>query len=365
MSLQQALLPKVFCDIDACAVTLHCHIQSLCFASAEMDYPTSSMSVSNPVDDGLHNNNNPHTKYSDFVQVAALSIGIPIIIFGVLGNLMTIIAVMTTKMLRTGENIFIISLSIFDLMHVIIVIPTILSVIWNNSWVFGNVYCHTYSLVLILILGGNMMSLSGTSFSRYLKIIHPTAFRLVFGSKLNFAIFMGSFLSVPVLIALPPVIGVWGKLGYNPKTIICTYTHDNSGGYTTFLMLFAIIVPIMIISYCYLRILHKVCSNRRKVQAGRPAGDQPVALREDLRYTRMMVSIFLVFLLSCTPFVTINLIDPHAAHMTARFFTMVCFWLSSCVNPFLYGLLNRNFRQAYLNIYKHLKAVITSTCRAE
>ena len=62
--------------------------------------------------------------YSYPVQVAALTIGIPIITLGFIGNLMTIIAVIKTKALRTGANIFIISLSMFDLMYVTIVVPT-------------------------------------------------------------------------------------------------------------------------------------------------------------------------------------------------------------------------------------------------
>ena len=83
-------------------------------------------------------------------------------------------------------------------------------------------------------------------------------------------------------------------------------------------------------------------------------------MREDLRYTKLMVSIFAVFLLTYTPFMVNNLIDPSAEHITVRFFTYVCVWLGSCLNPVLYGLLNRNFRQAFLNIYKDVKELTTA-----
>ena len=210
----------------------------------------------------------------------------------------------------------------------------------------------------MLATGGNLMSLSGTAVSRYLKIIHPKMFNLVFGRKINIAILACIFLSVPALILLPAIIGVWGKLGYDPNTITCASINDNSG-YDTFLMLCSIIIPIVFISFCYLRILCKVCANHRKIQAARHGEQQQqMSMREDLRYTGMMVSIFVAFLLSYTPYFIYRIIDPYVAHMTYRFITIVCLWFSSCINPVLYGLLNRNFRQAFLNIYKDVNTII-------
>ena len=132
-------------------------------------------------------------KYSDFVRVTALVIGIPIIIFGVVGNLMTIIAVIKTKSLRTGENIFIICLSVCDLMCVTISLPTSLPVIWNNAWIFSKAFCKIYPVIQIMSIGGNLMSLSGTAVSRYLKIIHPNTFRHLFGRRRNIVIIVSSF----------------------------------------------------------------------------------------------------------------------------------------------------------------------------
>ena len=323
-----------------------------------MDHPTSSMPTSlNQTDEGFLEE---PKKYSDFVRVAALTVGIPIIIFGFLGNLMTIIAVIKTKALRTGANIFIISLSVFDLMYVTIVIPVNLQVTWNNHWDFSDAFCKTYPVIVILTIGGNLMSLAGTAFNRYLKIIHPQVFILLFGRRLNTAILVSSFLSVPVLILIPPISGVWGEIGYDPDKLSCDVIPDNSG-YDTFLMLCCFIVPIIIILFCYIRILCKVCANRKKIQAARNGdANQPAAMREDLRYTKMMVSIFAAFVMAYTPYFIYHMVDPFARHEIGRFLTRVCYWLGSCINPVLYGLLNRNFRQAFLKIYKDVKELTTA-----
>ena len=300
--------------------------------------------------------------YSYAVQVAALAIGIPVIVFGFMGNLMTIIAVIKTKALRTGANIFIISLSVFDMMFVTMILPVRMSEVWNNAWILGKAYCSIHVIVGTLAVGGNVMSLSGTAVSRYLKIIHPKASSLIFGRKRYTSILVCGFLSVPALLLLPAITGIWGTFGYSPHTIDCTFLNDNSG-YTPFMMACCIIIPIMSISFCYLRILCKVCSNRRKIQAARNADgqQQQSTMREDLRYTRMMVFIFAVFLLSYTPYFINILIDPYAEDMTIQFVTMALYWPSSCVNPVLYGLMNRNFRQVFINIYKQVKGSTTGS----
>ena len=230
-------------------------------------------------------------------------------------------------------------------------------VISNNAWVFSNGYCIVYPAMCFLTIGGNVMSLSGTAFSRYLKIVHPKAFNFLFGRRLNISITVCSFLSVPVLLISPPVIGVWGEIGYEPKVLACTILRDNSG-YRTFTSTSLIAIAITFISFCYLCILRKVCSNRRTIQAARndADGNQPAAAsREDIRYTRMMVSIFVVFLLSYMPYVINTMMDPNIQDLTNVFISTMFFWFGSCINPVLYGLLNRKFRQAFVKIFKQVK----------
>ena len=137
--------------------------------------------------------------------------------------------------------------------------------------------------------------------------------------------------------------------------------------YYIFQILFLTAIPTAFISFCYLCILRKVCSNRRTIQATRNPGDglQPTASREDLRYTSMMVSIFVVFLLTYAPFVINTLIDPNAQDLTSLFFTQMCMWFGTCINPVLYGLLNRNFRLAFVEIFKQVKELTSVSCRSE
>ncbi|KAM9362253.1 G-protein coupled receptor 84-like [Symphorus nematophorus] len=66
------------------------------------------------------------------------------------------------------------------------------------------------------------------------------------------------------------------------------------------------------------------------------------------RVTRMCFTVFLCFVFCFVPFLLLNIADkhnraPHVLHMFCANLT----WLNSCINPVLYAVMNRQFRQAY------------------
>lgn len=66
------------------------------------------------------------------------------------------------------------------------------------------------------------------------------------------------------------------------------------------------------------------------------------------RVTRMCFTVFLCFVFCFVPFMLLNIADkqnraPQVLHMLCANLT----WLNSCINPVLYAVMNRQFRQAY------------------
>ncbi|XP_032370322.1 G-protein coupled receptor 84 [Etheostoma spectabile] len=66
------------------------------------------------------------------------------------------------------------------------------------------------------------------------------------------------------------------------------------------------------------------------------------------RVTRMCLTVFLCFVFCFVPFLLLNIADkqnraPQVLHMFCANLT----WLNSCINPMLYAVMNRQFRQAY------------------
>ncbi|XP_030277003.1 G-protein coupled receptor 84-like [Sparus aurata] len=70
--------------------------------------------------------------------------------------------------------------------------------------------------------------------------------------------------------------------------------------------------------------------------------------KEMKHVTRMCLAVFMGFVCCFVPFLIINIADKH--DHAPRVLYMICrnlTWLNSCINPVLYAVMNRQFRQAY------------------
>lgn len=66
------------------------------------------------------------------------------------------------------------------------------------------------------------------------------------------------------------------------------------------------------------------------------------------RVTRMCFTVFLCFVFCFAPFLLLNIADKHnRAPQVLHMFCANLTWLNSCINPMLYAVMNRQFRQAY------------------
>ncbi|KAK2862223.1 hypothetical protein Q5P01_001756 [Channa striata] len=79
------------------------------------------------------------------------------------------------------------------------------------------------------------------------------------------------------------------------------------------------------------------------------------------RVTRMCFAVFLCFVFCFVPFLLLNIADknnraPQVLHMLCANLT----WLNSCINPVLYAVMNRQFRQAYRVLLT--RAALPFTC---
>ena len=69
--------------------------------------------------------------------------------------------------------------------------------------------------------------------------------------------------------------------------------------------------------------------------------------KEDLRLTKMMLTIFISFLVCFLPLMLVNVIDDDVKIPTLHVVASVLAWMSSIVNPFIYAFKNRQYQQAF------------------
>jgi hypothetical protein len=66
---------------------------------------------------------------------------------------------------------------------------------------------------------------------------------------------------------------------------------------------------------------------------------------------RMIMAVFLAYTVTYLPFSLTNLFDEDSAlNRNVYMITSLGFWAGSCVNPLIYGIMNRQFRVAYRSV---------------
>lgn len=78
------------------------------------------------------------------------------------------------------------------------------------------------------------------------------------------------------------------------------------------------------------------------------------------RVTHMCFTVFLCFVFCFVPFLLLNIADKHnRAPQVLHMFCANLTWLNSCINPMLYAVMNRQFRQAYRLLLTRVAAPFT------
>lgn len=113
------------------------------------------------------------TDYSIQYKVISSLLLFVICAFGIVGNIMVILVVLTTKHMRTPTNCYLVSLAVADLMVLIAAgLPAVADSIFG-SWVFGHYGCLCITYFQYLGINASSCSITAFTIERYIAICHP------------------------------------------------------------------------------------------------------------------------------------------------------------------------------------------------
>ncbi|XP_076847132.1 melatonin receptor type 1C [Brachyhypopomus gauderio] len=281
-----------------------------------------------------------------------------------IGNLLVIFSVYRNKKLRTAGNIFVVSLSVADLVVALYPYPLALHALLHGGWMMGAVQCQLSGFVMGLSVIGSVFNITAIAINRYCYICHSLHYRRIFTQR-NTVLFLGLTWALTVLTTLPNFLV--GSLTYDPRVFSCTFSQAVSTSYTVAVVFVHFLVPLAVVSFCYLRIWVLVIRVKGRVSA-RPGA--PAA------HMRSFVTMFVVFVLFAVCWAPLNLIGLVVAlapahrppHVPESLFVSSYFlaYFNSCLNAIVYGLLNQNFRGEYKRILLTLcapRAIFTDSSK--
>lgn len=156
---------------------------------------------------------------------------------------------------------------------------------------------------------------------------------------------------------IPAVLELWGKFGYVPMMVTCNLHLDHdSQSFKLFLLIVRAAIPCSLITYFYISIYRTTKASHLRVRQGKLLTTLSNQLdlqihRKEMHLTKMMVTIFVVFALSYFPCTISSIVDWNTV-LSKKFhmFCLITVYVGSAVNPLVYGLMNSQFRNAYITL---------------
>ncbi|XP_036341453.1 G-protein coupled receptor moody, partial [Rhagoletis pomonella] len=240
-------------------------------------------------------------------------------------------------------------------------------------------------------------------FQRYVMIAHHGSYGKIY-RKHWIAVMIIFCWAFSYGMQLPTLLGVWGKFDYDQKLETCSIMIDSHGRSSkTTLFITAFIIPGMVIIACYTKIFwvvrqselrlkrhanqqNSIPNNLRPTQT--PSGtivgseqnrisstfasdssssteikqdimqkpsrikDQREmrAKRNEWRITKMVLAIFLSFVICYLPITIAKVADKDVDHPNFHIFSYIMLYLSACINPIIYVIMNKQYRKAYKTV---------------
>ncbi|XP_001508020.2 melanin-concentrating hormone receptor 1 [Ornithorhynchus anatinus] len=271
-----------------------------------------------------------------------------ICLLGIVGNSMVIFTVVKKSKFHRCSNvpdIFIVNLSVVDLLFLLGMPFLIHQLMGNGVWHFGETMC---TLITAMDANSQFTStyiLTAMAIDRYLATVHPissTRFR-----KPSVATWVICLLWALSFISITPVWLYARLIPFPGGTVGCGMSLPNPETdlywFTLYQFFLAFALPFTVITAAYARILQRMTSTVA------PASQRSVRLRAK-RVTRTAIAICLVFFVCWAPYYVLQLTQLSNNRPTLTFYYLYNAAISlgyanSCLNPFVYIVLCETFRK--------------------
>lgn len=262
---------------------------------------------------------------------------------GMVGNMYTL--VVTCRFLRASASMhaYVVNLALADLLY-LLSIPFVVATYITKDWRFGDVGCRVLFSLDFLTMHASIFTLTVMSSERHAAVLRPldTAQRSKGYRKL---LVLGTWL-LALLLTLPMMLAI--RLVHRGPKSLClpAWGPRAHRAYLTLLFGTSIVGPGLVIGLLYARLaraywLSQLASCRQTRRLPNP------------RVLRLVLSVVLLFWACFLPFWLWQLLCQYhealpLAPRTARmvnYLTTCLTYGNSTLNPFLYTLLTRNYRE--------------------
>lgn len=193
------------------------------------------------------------------------------IVFTIVGNIMVIIAVLTSRSLRGPQNLFLVSLAAADILVATLIIPFSLANELLGYWYFKSLWCEIYLALDVLFCSSSIVHLCAISLDRYLSISRVTYGRQRTPKRIKAAIVVVWLISA--IISFPPLLSLNKSKGGNPENDRGPQCQLNDERwYILYSTIGSFFAPCLIMILVYIKI-YQIAKQRSRCPPGEPRKD--------------------------------------------------------------------------------------------
>ncbi|KOB70375.1 G-protein coupled receptor, partial [Operophtera brumata] len=190
---------------------------------------------------------------------------------------------------RNATAIFIINLSVSDLLFACTIFPVAISLFLKQSWSAGRAMCWLLAATDYGLAGASVFTIVAITINRYVMVSHPIHYLKMYQRR-NIIIMIVAIWVGAISMVIPMVFEIWGRFSLDPKVGFCTIIRDQNGNTpNTLLIVMGFVFPFSFIVVCYSRIMYIVKKSTSKstsrpltsnVQSDSTSRNQDISTRE-------------------------------------------------------------------------------------
>uniref|UniRef100_A0A4X2M1W8 Thyrotropin-releasing hormone receptor n=1 Tax=Vombatus ursinus TaxID=29139 RepID=A0A4X2M1W8_VOMUR len=272
---------------------------------------------------------------------------------GIIGNMMVVVVVLTTRDMRTPTNCYLVSLALADLMVLLAAGLPNVSDSLAGQWIYGHAGCLCITYFQYLGINVSSCSIMAFTVERYIAICHPIRAQTVCTVSRAKRIITG------VWVVTSAYCMLWFFLVdinvTKSQSLECGYKVSRNLYLPIYLLDFAIffVTPLVVATVLY-GLIGRILflSSLSHI----PSSDELLPTLFSSQVTKMLVVVVVLFAVLWMPYRTLVLVNSFMDHPYLDpwflLFCRICVYANSAINPIVYNLMSQKFRMAFKRLCK-------------
>ncbi|XP_061686208.1 alpha-2C adrenergic receptor [Syngnathoides biaculeatus] len=235
-----------------------------------MDFLNFSSFVEGIEADNISTNNTSHSKYTPLAIWGLAGLVSFLILFTIVGNVLVVIAVLTSRALKPPQNLFLVSLASADILVATLVMPFSLANELMGFWLFGKIWCDIYLALDVLFCTSSIVHLCAISLDRYWSVTQAVEYNLKRTPKRVKGMIVVVWL-ISAVISFPPLISM--DRSNNETTPQCIINDET--WYILYSSIGSFFAPCVIMILVYIRIYQVAKTRTRTMSEKKRDVDSP------------------------------------------------------------------------------------------